>query len=461
MKKKQGEVQRMKRFLLLTCSLSLLIGLFAGCGQKAPTTAAITTVSQAPAQSAATQAGSQPSEPVNMRMSWWGGDSRHKATLAVFDAYAKLHPNVKIEGEYSSYDAYYTKLLTQLASNTAPDIIQVDYKWVSDLCKQKENFVNLKDSKVDLSQISPAILDAYASQNGFVLGLPVGINAFGIIYNVNAIKEMGITLPETPDWDDLLTFGKEVNQKDKTKYLLIPQNGHYYIMFKSMMYQLTGKNLMNDADATLNITEADAVKFFEYLKQLFDTHTIPPIEETQAYALNANADQMPPWHDQKYLIHTSSASTLPAQLEASPFDVDVIRWPVMEGAKNSGIFTPISMVFSINSNSKYIDQAVDFINWYAGDEEAIKIMGVERGVPANQKAAALLENEKIISPQVSKLVSISISNSGLAESAYDYNPELQTIFDGYYQQIGYNKMTPQKAAEGYIADLKKALAAKK
>lgn len=37
---------------------------------------------------------------VTMRVSRWGGDSRHKATLAAVDAYAKANPGVTIEAEY-------------------------------------------------------------------------------------------------------------------------------------------------------------------------------------------------------------------------------------------------------------------------------------------------------------------------------------------------------------------------
>ena len=34
---------------------------------------------------------------ITLRFSWWGGDSRHQATMAVIEQYMELHPNVKIE----------------------------------------------------------------------------------------------------------------------------------------------------------------------------------------------------------------------------------------------------------------------------------------------------------------------------------------------------------------------------
>ena len=61
-------------------------------------------------------------EKITLRFSWWGGDDRHEATLAVIDAYEKEHPNITIEAEYSSYDGYAEKKTTEFASGTAPDI---------------------------------------------------------------------------------------------------------------------------------------------------------------------------------------------------------------------------------------------------------------------------------------------------------------------------------------------------
>ena len=61
-------------------------------------------------------------EDATLRFSWWGGDERLAATLAVIDAFEADYPNIKIEAEYGSSDGYHDKLATQLASGTAPDL---------------------------------------------------------------------------------------------------------------------------------------------------------------------------------------------------------------------------------------------------------------------------------------------------------------------------------------------------
>ena len=101
-----------------------------GCGSKtdnkaADTTAAAQSSSGAEASDTAADTKAASGEPVTLRFSWWGSDSRHQALLAVIEAYEKKNPNVKVEAEYQGYDGYYEKIMTTLSSNTAPDVIQL------------------------------------------------------------------------------------------------------------------------------------------------------------------------------------------------------------------------------------------------------------------------------------------------------------------------------------------------
>jgi oligogalacturonide transport system substrate-binding protein len=406
-----------------------------------------------------TQERVQDTGPIKMRFSWWGGDSRHKATLEVLDEYSKKNPRVTIEGEYSgSTGPYLTKLLTQLAGNTAPDIIQTDYKWVRDFTEQKDRFVNYRDvlNKFDTSQIDMNIAEQYCSYKGFLLGLPIGLNAFGLIYNPAVFAKYGIEAIERPTWDDIVDMGVKLHKQDASKYLLIPQIGHYYYMFKSMMMQRNGKNLMDDADYSILFSRDDAVFFFNYVKKLFDTATIPPVEETLVYGTSF-IDQIPAWHQQSYAMATTGASLLAVMVNATKFPVGIARFPVMKNPVNPGVFTPVSMMFAINARSKYRDQAIDFVNWYINDDKAIMIMKDSRGVPVNARARKMLQDAKVILPEVTKCVDLAATASANPESVLDTRNELLAIFDKYWQSIGYKKMTPEQAADSYRTELKKAL----
>ena len=108
--KKGGYVMTRKKLIALVTSVAMLAGVMSGCGISAPEQTTGTGADQnAPAAPSAAAPASDSSEPVTLRFSWWGGDARHEATLAVIEAYEKLHPNVTIEPEYGSYDGYSEK----------------------------------------------------------------------------------------------------------------------------------------------------------------------------------------------------------------------------------------------------------------------------------------------------------------------------------------------------------------
>ena len=58
-------------------------------------------------------------------MAWWGSQDRHDRTIKAIELYESLHPNVKIEYEYYSFDDYFTKLKTLVASDQVWDIFQL------------------------------------------------------------------------------------------------------------------------------------------------------------------------------------------------------------------------------------------------------------------------------------------------------------------------------------------------
>ncbi|MFA6846652.1 MAG: extracellular solute-binding protein, partial [Sphaerochaetaceae bacterium] len=176
----------MKKKLVLFCliGIALVQGAFAtGTSEKGgPVSAApkITTTA--------------PDEKVTLRFSWWGSDTRHKATLEAIKLYEQRHPNVTIEGEYGAFGTFYQKLLTQLSGKTAPDIISVDYKWVSDLINQGTQFVNMYDLKdyIDMSGFDMGFAKIYGGNDKYLIGIPVAMNGMGYLYNVDFMKKYGV-----------------------------------------------------------------------------------------------------------------------------------------------------------------------------------------------------------------------------------------------------------------------------
>lgn len=436
----------MKKHLLLACLLIVVLaqGIFAA-GAKEP----------APVEAGKTSAIAKTSsdEKVTLRFSWWGSNTRHQATLEVIKLYQQKHPNVTIEGEYGAFGDYYQKLLTQLAGKTAPDIITVDYKWVSDLMNQGSQFINMYalGDYIDMSGFDMSFAKIYGGNEDYLIGLPVGVNGMGYLYNVEFLKKFGITPSNEWTWRTVIENGKKVNAQDGSKYLLYNNAEHWMYMVKTMLKQLTGTTLIKD-DYSLGFTREDLLQVFTYVKELVDTKTVPPFNEGVLYE-NVYADQNPNWLNQNFGVFPTSSSLIPGIDNASNFDLATFRYPIMEAAEDSGILVTPSMFLTVYKESKHADAAADFINFMLNDPEAIAILKDTRGIPCNSKAKDQLVEAKVIPQQVSDMVSQALSGAGVAENGPSLNPEVIALIKDYVQQIGYGKMTPEQATDGFIKEL--------
>ncbi|MGL5700266.1 MAG: ABC transporter substrate-binding protein, partial [Kluyvera sp.] len=45
-------------------------------------------------------------EDVELRMSWWGGNSRHQATLKALELFKQKYPNIKVKAEYTGWEGH-------------------------------------------------------------------------------------------------------------------------------------------------------------------------------------------------------------------------------------------------------------------------------------------------------------------------------------------------------------------
>jgi oligogalacturonide transport system substrate-binding protein len=395
-----------------------------------------------------------PAKDVKLRFSWWGADARHKATLAAIKQYETLNPGVKIEGEYGAFANFYLKLITQLNGNTAPDVFQVDYKWVYDLLSQNRNwFVDMKTvgEKIDLSGLDMKYAMAWGSDDNYLIGLPMGVNAIGLVYNKALLEKAGVAINDSWDWDDLLEAGAKVKKLGKDYYAAFFNKSYLNYMVKVQIKQKTGNDLITK-DYKLGFAKKDIVEVFTYIQKLLDSGTIPPFEEMVPFEM-VYADQTPNWLNQKYAICPTSSSLIPSIRTASKFELGVARYPIYDGAKNPGLITAPTMLLALNSRSPNLPEAIKFANWMLNDKDAALTLGDVRGMPASKFARDVLAANNRLDKHIQTMVEKAIPFTGGPEGELSQNQEVVTILDDYIQQVGYRKMTPEKAADGFMKDL--------
>lgn len=440
-----------KRIAVLLSAVMLMASALMGCQSSTETEQESSVSPQA--ESSVTQTAAKEKEPVTLRFSWWGGDSRHEATIKAIELYMEKNPDITIEYEYMGFDTYYQKLLTQLSGGTQPDIVSVDYKWIGDLVAQGKPFVNINDirDQIDLSNFDESFLTDYCGQGDYLIGIPCGINGRGALYNTEFFKQYGLTAGDDWTWDDLLKAGAEVNAQNPDAHLLFLTNDVLVYVTRDIIKQKYGENMISD-DYELICTPEDLTECMEMIKKLIETGTMPPLEESVLYE-TVFADQIPYWLEGKWGMTVYSASNLPAVVAASPFEVDTMRWVVADGAKDSAITISPTMMLAIPEAGEHKEEAAAFINWFMNDEEAIRITGDTRGIPANKQAQQMCQEAGLLSPQVSSILEQALAAGGSPENGPTLNSECATIISDYSHKVGYGEMSPEEAGQKLYDDL--------
>ena len=116
-----------RRSFLKVAGAAGMAGALAACGGSASSTAASSAASGSTAAAA--------DGDVTIRMTWWGGQTRHDLTQKVLDKYTELNPHVHFETTPSGWDGYFEKLATDTATGGMADIVQMDYMYISTYAK--------------------------------------------------------------------------------------------------------------------------------------------------------------------------------------------------------------------------------------------------------------------------------------------------------------------------------------
>ena len=184
-----------KKSLVWLTAVSLSAVLLAGCGGNAGGAGVGGAETSASAISGeVTQLGTDGSEaameeplegdPTVLRMAWWGSQTRHDLTVQVIEMYEKENPHIDIEYEFYSFDDYFTKLKTLVASDQVWDIFQLGGNFP--MYMDKIHFLNdaIEAGIVDISDIPESYLQITRDIEGNQIGLFNGLNTYGIAYDV-------------------------------------------------------------------------------------------------------------------------------------------------------------------------------------------------------------------------------------------------------------------------------------
>ncbi len=437
-----------KQALSVVLAAAMTAAALAGCGSAGSTdsSAAATT---AEAAAAATESGSDSTgEKVTLRFAWWGGDERNAATQKVIDQFTAAHPEVTIEAEPGSSDGYHDKLATQLASGTAPDIVQVDPERMPTFVNSGDYFYDLKEYGADTSLFDANYIGLQINGNydGKQLGLPTGIAGPAIIVNKDLADKFGIDLQKKDiTWEDWIEYGKKVHEADPETYLFCANKEYLTNLF---VYPLAKQydGAVFDENGKLVLSQESLTKIFKYIKDLYDNNVIAPASYTASYIaddLQSDAN----WLAGKYVGALCFISTMDVMAAGYPDGNYVAATlPVMKGAKDGGFASNTPQLLAVTKSCKHPETAAAFLNYFFNDKTAEETLGATRSVPPTEQARKICEENGTLSKVVVDAADIATAIGGTPNDKIASSDEAKTIVYDAVEAVGYGQMTPEDAA---------------
>ncbi len=388
----------------------------------------------------------------NLRLIFWGGQARADRTYGVTDLFDAKSGD-KIEGEFLAWNDYWPKLATQTAGGNAPDVLQMDYRYIVEYAKRNaiaplDEFVGgaLKLDGFDADQLEGGKVD------GKLYGISLGANSVATLVNTVAFQEAGVEIP-TNDWtyEELMTKGEAFAKANIRGGMKMMMDGSYSEPMLDNWLRQKGLMLYT-ADGKLGFGAEEMTEWLTMWKTMRDAGIIVspdnqaldtgPLETTML--VSGKAAMMP-----------SNSNQLVAFQTLVPDKLDMIGYPRLAAGVGGGHYRKPSMFFSIGGTSANKEAAAEFLNFFISDPEAAKILGVERGIPC------LEATREVVAPTLDEQNQIAlnfVSNLGdllgplpppPPASAGEIDASLLRVIG---QEVGFGARTPEDAGPYFVSE---------
>jgi multiple sugar transport system substrate-binding protein len=318
-----------------------------------------------------------------LRMMWWGGDARTKAYQDALAAYGRARGADPVKAEFSGYDGYFDKLDADVAGGQAADVIQMDTGLVKEYAGRSvlRPLDAYLGNKLDLS-LFPAALLAAGTVDGKLYGVPSGTGGVLVTYDMTMLRSAGAAAPQADwTWAGLAGYATKLTKAFGGKVYGTSDGGGDDVGAFQIFLRQRGKDLYTDA-GRLGYGAAELEEWLTYWDGMRKRRAAAPGEVTSAAHNDSKKNP---------LITGRVAMTFGSGLEISlppltSHELDFVPAPAGAAGAAEGQYLSGGVLLSVYDRSEWADAAAGLIGFFATDDEAIKIMGLTRGIPPTEKA---------------------------------------------------------------------------
>lgn len=386
---------------------------------------------------------------VTLKITWWGGQVRHDYTQKLLDKYTELHPHIHFEAIPSGWDGYFDRLSTQAASGSMPDIVQMDYLYISTYTKNgsimdMQQFID--NGTIDVSDIDENVLNT-GLIGGKLTGMVISTSMLAVGYNDAVLKEAGIDeLTNVWTWEDYMAINKEIKERTgKTGSAVGPVDDTN--MFQYWVRQ-QGENLFSEDAKSLGYSDDQILAdYFLYWKEMMDEGiNLNPDEYAAVLTLGQESGPVVTG-DAAMLFEWNNYA---AKLEDINDQLKIITPPLSAKTNGKGLWVKPGQFFSIAERSDLKREAAEFIDWFINSEEANDIIMGERGIPVSTEIRDYLSQQGSMTEKQKEMFSyfdMALEFCGDTPVPDPIGmPEINELFKNAAYSVFYGRVSAENAA---------------
>ncbi|WP_460327103.1 ABC transporter substrate-binding protein [Paenibacillus sp. YSY-4.3] len=349
---------RNKRWFMLSLVAALCLGLLSACGGK----------NESGANSPGTAANGGNKEAsgneVTLRFMTWDSGQTLQPYQNAINAFMEKHPNIKVKVE-SVPDNYDQKLLTSLASDTAPDVFMAwNYPLYVPGGALEDMQAWVDKDNYDLGKYYPILMD-YMKYDGKLWGLPTTYSTRAIYYNKKLFDEAGVPYPQDGwKWDEFVDTVQKLTKPGQYGFIMTPDD----VMTMQPYVWSNGGDMVSDDGKTVEgvLNSAENVKAMTFLKQLYDASS--KINSAGKFSTNNGLES---FQTGQIAMFDNGMWPLGDILKEGKLDIGTVTHPLPEGGSLKGIIHTSG--YSMPKSGKNKEAAWELIKFMSG-EEGIKII---------------------------------------------------------------------------------------
>lgn len=382
---------------------------------------------------------------VPIKVAFWGSPEEIEIISSTINSWQKSHPDIEVKIEHIPFGSYISKILTEIAGRSAPDIIANEVNMFVSFA-DKDVFMDLKpfidkDKTFNLDDFFPEVVDRY-TVNGKILGIPRDTAPMACIYyNKKLFDEAGVPYPTDDwDWNDLLDKAKKLTKIDKDGKII--QYGFYSDMWPNFVLSGGGK-LVDDVKHPTRclLNSPESIESLQFLVDLSHKHKVSPTPNTFR---NLGLGFIQMFLMQRVAMFNSGIWETPLLRKTRDFDWDVAMFP--KGPKGGRKLATGGTAYSILNTTKYPEQAWEVLKALSGDDGQIMLAESGLAQPANKKIA---EGEYFAGSDT-KPLNKKMLNEAVKYTVYDpFNSKWREIREKYINpefDLMFNNLKPVKDA---------------